>query len=248
MQRINKWRMKKAGKDWMLTLHDVANGFPSPAHRRLNNMIRRVTPEEYNLIRHRHQRARVRMTFPGGKKKFYKIGCGTTQGDSIAPEEFVEMYWEVTGEWEENQRQREDEGVLIAADPLTGEKVDTALTSFADDTTHKKLAQLPFTMALKDTKKHLASKEVLGNVKPMTVWLTGQGMARSTVFFVYAYVPPDSGSALGPYDTSCLPRPPPASGDLEEEAWVSLTCRQADAFFPSADSHLKQCRCVALYG
>ena len=81
VQRINKWRMKKAGKDWMLTLHDVANGFPSPAHRRLNNMIRRVTPEEYNLIRHRHQRARVRMTFPGGKKKFYKIGCGTTQGD-----------------------------------------------------------------------------------------------------------------------------------------------------------------------
>lgn len=78
VERIMKHRMAKKKLNFAVQLYDVANAFPSPAHAELSKIIERMTPEEQQLMNHRHERARVEL-----EEDKYHIGTGTTQGDSV---------------------------------------------------------------------------------------------------------------------------------------------------------------------
>ena len=68
------------------------------------------------------------------------VGCGARQGDGHSPEQFNQLYIDVTDAWLASPKWRRNGRKLEVVAPLSGEKVDTPMTVLAGDvaktTTH----------------------------------------------------------------------------------------------------------------
>ena len=75
-----------------MILNDIKNGFPSPAHRKLDAFAHRhAHAHDATLLIQRHRQAEVLMEGHGGEQVLLRTGCGNAQGDEIAAERLEEL-------------------------------------------------------------------------------------------------------------------------------------------------------------
>ena len=61
------------------------------------------------------------------------VGCGSMQGDAIAPEHFVELYNPVVSSWHTRTSRLDHRKYLTAVDPISEEAVSVGISAYADD-------------------------------------------------------------------------------------------------------------------
>lgn len=134
-QRCVNWKLQKAGLGRVTVLYDVKNAFPSPSHSSLDDAVRRVCrPADVHLLCLRHRAAFVLLRDPFHfSASMVQIGCGNLQGDRMAPSQFLSVYHPAIDQWSVQCSQVAHGTQLVVRDPLSGQSVDTALSTFADD-------------------------------------------------------------------------------------------------------------------
>ena len=130
-------RLRAAGQSHATCFKDVKNAFPSQGHRRLDAMAQAVAlAEDAPLLAQRHRNACMRIQAWDGPLDVVP-GSGALPGDSIAANEFVELYHPAIDGWLEELRDTAHGADLVVFEPVSSQWVDVAVTSYADDLAQK---------------------------------------------------------------------------------------------------------------
>lgn len=114
---------------------DVANAFPSPHHDALDCAIfaKHSLPDAC-LLQQRYQKAIRHVAGAEGDGVIPAVGCGSMQGDAIAPEHFVELYNPAISSWHTRTSRPDHRKYLTAVDPISEEVVSVDIScAYADD-------------------------------------------------------------------------------------------------------------------
>ena len=117
-----------------MTLHDVANAFPSPTHPVMDRAVNRCSREEdARLLQHRCMDTRMVVRSCDGARVVAAPGSGRLQGDANVAPMFSAMYDERMVEWDAKCQEDEDVWMLRAVRPVAGQELQIAPTAYADD-------------------------------------------------------------------------------------------------------------------
>ena len=134
-QACATWRARSCGASHIATLHDMANAFPCSESEDLDNYTENhVRPEDYELFLHRRHSAAVTVEAADGELTV-KPESGGMMGEPNAPEDFIATFHPRAQSWQVGMVRRDIDAYekFIATCPLTDERVDTSITTFADD-------------------------------------------------------------------------------------------------------------------
>ena len=134
-QRCINWRLQHAGLGHVTVLYDVKNAFPSPSHSSLDAAIHaHARPADVGLLVQRHREAFILLRDPFQPAyTLLQVGCGNMQGDRMAPAQFLSVYLPAVEQWHAACQALPHGTALLATDPVSGERCDTSLSTFADD-------------------------------------------------------------------------------------------------------------------
>ena len=134
-QRCINWRLQHAGLGHVTVLYDVKNAFPSPSHASLDAAVRQhARPDDVELLMQRHREAFILLRDPFQPTyTILQVGCGNMQGDRMAPSQFLSVYLPAVEEWHVACKALPHGAALLATDPVSGQRCDTSLSTFADD-------------------------------------------------------------------------------------------------------------------
>ena len=68
-----------------------------------------------------------------GDRVILAVGCGSMQGGTIAPEQFVELYNPVISSWHTRTSRPDHRKYLTAVDPIFEEVVSVDISAYADE-------------------------------------------------------------------------------------------------------------------
>ena len=144
VQNALGWRLRRLGMGHTLTLHDVANAFPSPSHEALATMIRECAmPCDRDLLCHRFRNTRMTVTERNGDAVTVSPQCGGLQGDASMAPMFRSLYDKQMQKWDADRMTRPRVAALSARHPLTGIRVQVSRTVYADDVAETNLTGTP---------------------------------------------------------------------------------------------------------
>jgi uncharacterized C2H2 Zn-finger protein len=124
-----KWRLKQLGVNFVQSMHDVANAFPSMGHKTLDEMLEKIThAEDTPFLKARHKHSQICIPTPQGERLYVTAGQGGLQGDSAMAPEFGQCYEEALEQWSKNEK-----GQILATDPITGKILHVGTQMYADD-------------------------------------------------------------------------------------------------------------------
>ena len=112
---------------------DVANAFYSPHHRKLDQAIDLTARvEDKVLLKQRHTAACIQIHGRDGEI-LLAPGSRALQGDAFASELFLEEYHRLVDDWLAKLRTQPWYSLFDTVDPYSGQRVNTAMSTYADD-------------------------------------------------------------------------------------------------------------------
>ena len=134
-------RLHKAKVGCATFLKDVANSFYGPEHVHLDAAVGHATrPCDKQLLKQRHRAASIHIQAADGEV-LLAAGSGALQGDSIASDLFLEQYHPLVDHWLANLDTVDPKrNFLLAYGPVNQKRIDTSVTTYADNLAVKVLA------------------------------------------------------------------------------------------------------------
>ena len=148
VQNATAWRAKKHGLSVLTSSHDVANAFYSPLRSVLHDCVERVAqPVDASLLQQRHSEAYMCVKACDGNINV-QPQTGILQGDGFACEHFLLAYHPAIDEYCADMLTAVGEE-FVSVDPVSQERVDCSLSSYADDVCKKHVVSNPDDMAFR---------------------------------------------------------------------------------------------------
>ena len=117
------------GLNFVQSMHDVANAFPSMKHKTLDDMIDKVSYlEDAPFLKARHKHSQVCIPTPQGERLYVTAMQGGLQGDSAVAQEFGQLYEKAL-----ENRAKNRKGEIRATDPNSGKILHIGTQMYADD-------------------------------------------------------------------------------------------------------------------
>ena len=138
-------KLRRAGRSFCRSFHDVANAFPSLSQESINQaLLQGARRQDLSLLQQRQGRACMHIEASDGDLHV-RPHSGNLQGDTYAGEQFLDVYHKCLDCWQSACLQSFGDG-LVMADPISEGNVDVAMSSYADDVARTVLAPSPADM------------------------------------------------------------------------------------------------------
>jgi len=139
VQSCATWRARRCGVSHVIIFHDMTNAFPCSRYDDLDDCTKEhVRPEDYELFLHRRHSAAVTIE-TADSVLTVKPESGGMMGEPNAPEDFIAAFHPRVQDWQVGlvRRDLSASEKFFAVCPFTGERLDTSITTFADDVAKK---------------------------------------------------------------------------------------------------------------